>query len=160
MGISTHQGRKFYVYETAQATDMSQGDFESVPSPSWVLINNIVTPPDIVIEQSFIDTDFIDETGIASTLKGAQTGSESDFEIGFDSADAGHVAIETMANTKFTYAFKSELNDIASGGSTNTIQYGRAMLGVPSFPSGGKDDFVSMVIKFKLQQKLALVRAT
>lgn len=154
MPDSTFSGSKFYICETAQESDLAnQAAFELL---TFVQVSKVVTFPEASVTESILENLYIDTTGITPARKGSTSGDESDIEIGFDSDDVGQVALRGVSDTKYAHAFKMEFNDIASGGSTNTIIYGRALFAKAKVGSGGADDFVTLMVKIKIQQLLTV----
>lgn len=156
MGDSLHQGGKFYISETAQETDLNQAAFEGL---TWVEVENLVNIPELAISENIIERQYID-TDIVGVQKGLKVGNESSLELGFDSTLPGQAAVRTASATKFKYPIKRELNDIAAGGSTNTIIYSRALITQPMLAGGGAEDEANDTFTIKIAQVPIRVLAT
>ena len=156
MGDSLHQGGKFYICETSQETDLLQAAFELL---TWVEVENIVSIPELSISENIVERNYLD-SDIVGIRKGMKVGAESSLEVGFDSTKSGQAAVRTASATKFKYAVKRELNDIASGGSTNTILYSRALVTQPTLAGGGAEDEANDTFTIKVAQVPIRVLAT
>ena len=156
MADSINQGGKFYICATPSEVDLLQAAFELL---TWIEVEKIVTLPEISVTENIVESAYID-SNMVSARKGSKNGNESSVEVGFDYAATGQAAVLTAAGTKFKYPVKRELNDMPSGGSTNTITYSRALITLPVRSGGGVDDMVNDTFTLKVQQVPIEVLAT
>lgn len=153
MSISTFSGSTFSICVTPQESDLNEAAFELL---AMIPVSNVITYPEASITEAIIEQLFIDTVGVMPARKGSKTGDESNIEMGYNSEDAGQVALVAVATTKFAHAFKMELDDKPSGGATNTIVWGRALFPISKIGSGGADDFVPLNVTMKVQQLLTI----
>ena len=146
--VQTNKGRRFYICETAKATDLSQVQYEAL---TWVEVLNVGS-----IGPSGTDTNVLsyDELGTTVTQKqkGISNAGDPEIEVARNPTDTGQIALRTAAATNYAYAFKVEDNDAPTSDYTNSIYYLRGIITRPMRPNGRNEDFVLEVFKLGLVQ--------
>lgn len=149
-------GRKFYVAADPQVKGLDQAGFEGL---TWVEVKNVGNIGQMGTEENILTYNTMD-TEVADKQKGIANAGDPTLEVAFDAVDPGQVLMRQLANTRLTYAFKSELDDAPAGvGSTPTTFYNLGLVAGPAMPNGGPEDFVVEVYTLPLVQKQIVVNA-
>ena len=133
----TNKGRKFFVCETAKASDLNQTEFEAL---TWVEVGNVGSVGETGTATNIVSYDEL-ATEVTQKQKGISNAGDPVIEAARNPTDVGQIAIRAMALTKLNYAFKVE-DDDAPAGFTNTIYYNRGLVTGPTRPGGRNEDFI------------------
>lgn len=140
MADNINLGSKLYICATAQASTLTEAQFEAL---TWVEIDDIVTFPSISEEVSMPTQTYVNRNR-AVFQKGVYTGIATEVVVGYDYTDAGQDALYTASQASGKYAFKYVGVDTPnSGTTTNTTAYFRALVGPRAYAGGGAEDFVN-----------------
>lgn len=150
---STNQGRKTYICTTPQAADLDQTGFEAL---TFVMISNVGNIGETGTADNILNYDTMD-TEVTQKQKGVANAGDPTIEVSRKPTDTGQIAMRDAAATKFEYAFKFEHADSPDGILTNTIIYSRGVVGGPTRPNGGVEDFDLEVYTVGLNQKEIVV---
>lgn len=150
---ATNQGRKTFICVTPQPVDLDQTAFEALTYVEVSKVGNIgeTGTADNIINYDTMDTD------VTQKQKGVANAGDPTIEVSREPTDAGQIAMRNAAATKFEYAFKFEHSDSPDGVLSNTVIYSRGVVGGPTRPNGGVDDFDLEVYVLGLNQKELVV---
>ena len=141
-------GSKFFICETASATDLTQAQYEAL---TWVEVKNVGKVGETGPNTNIISYDELG-TEVTQNSKGLTNAGTPAVECARNPTDPGQVAMRTAANTKLNYPFKYEKADAPSAGHTNTIHYNRGIITGPTRPNGGNEDFDLEIFTLGLNQ--------
>lgn len=154
--VNTHAGSVLSVCVTAQAADLNLGAFQALV---YVPIGNVGSLGETGLSENILTYPVWDKS-VAQKAKGMGDAGSPALEVARDSADAGQDALRAAGATNLNYAFKHEMNDKLTPGGTNTIKYNRGLVGGPTRPGGGNEDFDLEVFTLGLQQREIVVDPT
>lgn len=154
----TNKGRKVYICETPQPSDLNQAQYEAL---TWVQVGNVGS-----VGQTGPDTNIVsyDElsTEVTQKQKGITNAGDPEIECARNPTDPGQIILRTIGGPtdKRFYALKIEDNDAPDGNSTNTIYYNRGLVTGPKRPNGRNEDFILETYTFGLVQVEIVVAPT
>jgi hypothetical protein len=131
-------GAKVSICATAQASTLNQAAYEGL---TYVEVDPVVTPMSVSEEVSMVSQGYINRSR-AVFQKAKYTGVSSELVVGYDSADAGQIAVFAASRASGKYAFKMEMTD-GTATMTPTIVYFRALVGPRAQAGGADEDFVN-----------------
>lgn len=148
-------GRKFFVCATAQVKGITKTDFEAL---TWVEVKGVGNIGQMGTEENILTYNTMSDE-VADKQKGIANAGDPTLEVAYSATDPGQILMRSLAETRLTYAFKSELDDAPSGG-TPTAFYNLGLVAGPAMPNGGPEDFVVEVYTLPLVQKQIIVPAS
>ena len=151
------QGSKAYICATAQATPLA--DAAAYAALTWVEIKKIGNMSAIGTQTNMLSYNTWGDT-VIQKAKGLNDAGNPTLEVMRDSADSGQDALRTASATNLNYAIKIERNDKLTSGGTNTIIYNRGLVGRPTRPQGGTEDFDVEVFTLAFQDLEIVVDPT
>lgn len=148
-------GRKFYVSTDPVVKGISESALEALTYTEVKFVGNFGQTG---TEENILTYNTMD-TEVADKQKGIANAGDPTLEVAYDANDPGQQLMRAHANTRLTYAFKSELDDAPPGGTPTTF-YNVGLVAGPAMPNGGPEDFVVEVYTLPLVQKQIIVPAT
>jgi hypothetical protein len=142
-----NKGRKFYVCETEQPSDLTKTGFEAL---TWVEVKYVVSIGETGSAVNVVSQDY-HGTEVTQKRAGINNAGDPTVEVGYAPTDLGQIALNSVANDGAYYAFKMEMNDNPNG-TTNTIKYNRGLVLGPVHSNGGVEDFDNRVYTLGLVQ--------
>lgn len=149
---NTNKGRKVYVCETPQATDLNQAAFEAL---TWVQVKHVGNVGETGTSTNIVNYDTLEDDVIQKS-KGLSNAGDPAIEVARTPDDPGQIILTTMGLTNLDYAFKIEDAD-GLAGFTNTIYFNRGKVTGPSRPGGRAEDFIVEVYTLALNQEEVVV---
>ena len=155
-GALTQAGAKFYIAvddvsgdAEVHNTDLTVAEYDGL---TWLEVKGVGS-----VGQTGTDTNVVsyDELATEVTQKGKGISNAGDpvVECRRIGADEGQIEMRAATETKFSYAFKYELDDTPTGGANGTTFYNRGLVMGPTRPNGGNEDFDLEVYTLGLNQK-------
>lgn len=154
---NTNAASKWYVCPTPQNRTLSEADYNDL---TWVLISNVGNVGETGKSTNVLTYNTWD-TQVADKAKGVTDAGSPTFEVARDPDDPGQDILRQAGavgnNNK--YAFKQVRADGPVGG-VGTIFYNRGIVGGPTRPNGGNEDFDLEVFTLGFVQEEIIVEPT
>ncbi len=152
--VATNKGRKVFISSAVSATDLNQAAFELL---TWVQVLGVSTIGEMTSAANILSFPTLD-TEVVQKAKGLIDAGDPDITVARESTDAGQVVLRTLADANTFHGVKFEHADNLDG-SSNTIDYSRALVSGPAKSGGGVEDFDVEVFTLGLVQKILTVEA-
>ena len=155
-GALTQAGAKFYIAvdnTTSEAevhdTDLDLAGYQAL---TWLEVKGVGN-----MGQTGTDTNVVSYDELATEVtqkgKGISNAGDPDVECRRIGDDPGQVQMRAASLTKFSYAFKYELDNAPNATGNGTTYYNRGLVMGPTRPNGGNEDFELEVYTLGLNQK-------
>ncbi|WMT85564.1 hypothetical protein NO932_11560 [Pelagibacterium sp. 26DY04] len=145
----TGAGRKYYISDGPVGDEnLDRAAFEAL---TWVRIGRIGTATGGGASTNFPTYGLLDED-VANKQKGLTTPADMTIELRPKPDDLGQIQLADASQTRQSWGFKIEEDDAPDDNTTNSIQYNRGAVGVPTDGFGGSDDFRTKTYTVGLQQ--------
>ena len=144
----TLSGRKLFVCETPQPTELNQAQFEAL---TYVEVGDVGSIGETGTATNILTYDTLADE-VSQKQKGLSNAGDPVIELARNPTDVGQIAIKAMALTKFKYAFKIEDADKPQASYTNTIRFQRGVVAGPTNPGGRVEDFILEMYTLGLEQ--------
>jgi hypothetical protein len=145
----TGAGRKYYISdEPVPDANLNLAGFEAL---TYVLIGKVGTGTGGGASTNFPTYGLLAED-VADKQKGLTTPADMTIELRPKTGDLGQAQLAAASITRQSWAFKIEEADAPDDDTTNSIQYNRGVVGVPTDGFGGADDFRTKTYTIGLQQ--------
>lgn len=154
---NTNANSKWYVCETPQNEDLTKAQYEAL---TWVLISKVGNVGETGKSTNILTYNTWD-TQVADKAKGITDAGSPTIEVAREPEDEGQEILRAAGavgnNNK--YAFKEVRADGPVGG-TGTVFYNRGIVGGPTRPNGGNEDFDLEVFTVGCVQEEIVVKPT
>lgn len=148
------KGATFHICATPQGSGLTQSEFEALTfiEAGSVVEHGSIEATENILSQNYLGTEW------TKKQKGIKDGGAPSVIVGYDPDDTGHDALDTAADTNYSYAFKLELNDAPDALTTNTIIYYRSLITIPALQLGEVETFFNKTYALALQEGALLVK--
>lgn len=154
---NTNAASKWYVCAVPQNNNLTQSDYESL---TWTLISKVGNVGETGKSTNVLTYNTWD-TEVADKAKGITDAGSPTIEVAREPDDAGQEILRAAGavgnNNK--YAFKEVRADGPIGG-TGTVFYNRGIVGGPTRPNGGNEDFEVEIFTLGFVQEEIVVKPT
>jgi hypothetical protein len=135
---ATNKGRKVYICETPQPSDLDQTGYEAL---TWVQVGNVGSVGETGTNTNVVSYDELD-TDVTQKGKGMSNAGDPVIECARNPTDDGQIALRAAALTDYRYAFKFTDDDKPAADYTDTVHYNRGIVSGPIRPNGRNEDFI------------------
>jgi len=152
--VATNKGRKIYISAAASAADLDAVAFAAL---TWVQITGVSNIGEMTGAQNILSYPTL-ETIAVQKSKGLLDAGDPEVTVARESTDAGQVLLRSLSDVSTYHGVKFEHADNLEG-TSNTIDYSRALVSGPAKSGGGVEDFDVEVFTLGLVQKILTVEA-
>ena len=151
-------GCKFYIGTAlaAKATDFVAGDFSAV---TWQEVDGWTQMGQFGDTAALITTAVINR-GRDVKQKGTRNAGSMENVFAYDPTDQGQINLEAAEKTAINYAIKVELNDMPSGGSTNSERLFVGLVTSANESGGDANNVRSLNVTVEINSNIVKVAAT
>lgn len=160
-GALTQAGAKFYIGVDAQGdalaqnSDLTESQYDAL---EWLEVKGVGNFGETGTNTNVVSYDE-HATEVTQKGKGISNAGDPEVECRRISDDPGQIQMRAAAQTKFSYAFKRELDNAPNSTGNGTTYFNRGLVMGPRTPNGRNEDFDLEVYALGLNQKQIIVEA-
>lgn len=147
MSINASAGAKVFIGPTTAAANAT-----AYAALSWTEVKEVESIPEFGDNASLITFTGLSDARVRKR-KGAADAGDLAVVCAHDPLDAGQLAMQAAADTKFAYAIKILFEDSADANDTDTVVYFHALVMSARFNVGGVNDITKRTFNLAIDNK-------